>query len=202
MVKLDAKKYTNKEGALKTLNLLRAKIESLRLKSELRELYKIEAIFHEQYLGKPFKGPIAKWLKENPKEYFAKPIYVEGYDDEIGQNFTAFEGFDLKMEVPYKEIVIDVIGNYPNVISFCCSVLVFFSKRSIRFFYSINKYIDLDFEQKALETKGAQWLTTECEIADEAAVNGKIDEIRNKVEELIEADLNARFNPETDDLPF
>jgi hypothetical protein len=193
-IRLDSKNYTDKAGALKVFEAVRSLIKEFALKPEFNEFYKISSQFLQAISNTPGKWPVGNWLRDHPGEYFVTPIYEDGFDEEAG-DYTYLKDIHFNFETPFKEITLDIIGIYPNVPSFNCDILLFVSKRSVRFFYCINRYKDLDFDEMSLVTGKSEWITAEEIITNTNGINKKITEIKSKVEDLIEADLLARFSP-------
>lgn len=200
-IKEDASKYSNKEGALRALAKFRELVEGMRLKDDLGALYELNSTFSETYRQKPSKWPVQKWLKEHTNDFFAQPLYSMGFDDETGDDYTILDGFDLKVETDFNEISVDINATLPNLASYHCSIVFFLSKRQIRFFYCLNRYRDINFDERFLDTKNAAWITNVADFADENSLSGRFHEIKSKIEEVIEADLKSRFSSD-DDSPF
>ncbi|NNV57756.1 caspase family protein [Limnovirga soli] len=208
LVKLDAKEYVNKEGALQAVEFIRKEFERISLSIDYAELYKLEINFLQEYKTIPNTRVIGNWLKDNKNDFFAKLVYETRVDYETGEEYTTLSGFDLKFELPFKAISIEVNSLYPNLASYQCNTVFLISKKHIRFFYFVTNYIDESWENKNLNTKEIKWIFNEVKIADESAIRSAIELIKTNIETRIQNDLNAKFEVEpkvedkVDDLPF
>eukprot|EP00825_Cyclidium_porcatum_P041091 TRINITY_DN5324_c0_g1_i1.p1 TRINITY_DN5324_c0_g1~~TRINITY_DN5324_c0_g1_i1.p1 ORF type:complete len:336 (+),score=55.20 TRINITY_DN5324_c0_g1_i1:645-1652(+) len=193
LVKEDAKDYIDKEGVINSLELIREQYSSFKLEGELNDLFKSEVDFLESYNSVNKMKVIVGWIKKNPNEYFATPIYEENYD-EYGNEFITSNEFELKVDVPYKAISIILTNNFPNILSYNCKIVFLLSRKSIRFFYYITNYVEESWDSKSINTSDIKWTTSETKIADSSAIIDKIKHINKTFQNRIEMDIKEKFN--------
>lgn len=213
LVSQDAKDYVDKDGALKTLGLVRKEFESFSLAGDLHRLFAVETKFLEDYQTVPKKSVVGKWIKDNDNTYFANPTYEKIKDEPVGilgqsvlQTSSLFgtpsyryelNGFDLKIEVPFKTVSIDINSKYPNLLSYNCKVVFLLSKKAIRFFYFITNYIEESWDNKKLNTTDIEWVTQESKITDSASIVESIKKIKEKIESKMNKDIEDKFRLNT-----
>jgi hypothetical protein len=193
LVKQDAKNYIDKKGAIKSLEYIREHYVTIKLSGELNELYLPEVEFLESYQSVEQMGVVVNWIKKNPNSYFATPIYHAVYD-EFGNEYWESKEFELKVDVPYKTISINLINNYQNISSYSCKIVFLLSRKSIRFFYYITNYIEESWDSKTINTADIKWVTTETSIANDVAILDGIKTINQSFLNRIEKDINDKFN--------
>ncbi len=197
LIRLDAKEYIDKEGAIKNIELMGREFNNLSLDGELNSLFTINTELLQDYQSVRKKDVIKKWINDNKNQYFTVPTHTWQFDDETGEEFPVLDGFDLKVDVPFKAISIEFIGNLPNITSYYCNVVFLLSKKCIRFFYFITNYVNESWDDKTVNTKDIQWITSEYKIADKDAIVGGINKIRISFQNRIEQDLNNIFKIST-----
>lgn len=210
LVTQDAKDYVDKEGALKTLGEVRKEFEVFSLVGDLSKLYKIDTKFLEDYQTVPKKSVVGKWIKDNDNTYFANPTYEKVKEESVSllgsslytsalalstpQNYRyELNGFDLKIEVPFKAISVDINSKYPNLPSYNCKVVFLLSKKSLRFFYFITNYIEESWDNKKLNSSDIEWVTQEAKITDNTAIVEAIKRIKEKIESKMNNDIEDKF---------
>jgi hypothetical protein len=203
-VKKDAKEYVDNKGALNAIDFVRREFQSFTLSPELKDLYKFEIDFLQEYRFISNSKAIGRWLRDNKNDYFAKPMYEMRMDPETGEEYRLIVGFDLTFETPFKAILMDVNSLYPNLTSYQCCIVFLVSKKLLTFFYFITNYIDEGWENRTLNIAGLKWLYIETRIADENAIKAGIESIKTKVEGSIKEELSSKFEAPgpVDDLPF
>jgi hypothetical protein len=209
LVKQDAKEYINKEGAIKSIKFIQQEFKTVKLDSEIAELYNLEINFLDDYRTIPQTKVIGTWLKKNKNDFFAKLVFEDAYDDDTGEEYSRMVGFDLKFETPFKAISIEINSLFPNLVSYQCNIVFLISKKLLRFFYFVTNYIDESWDSKYLNASGIQWMTSELKIADESAISNAVLSIKGSIDVRIKKDLEDRFKiqnetteGESDDLPF
>jgi hypothetical protein len=204
LVRKDAKDYTDKGGALTSIEFVKKKLLSISLSTELKELYTLDIKFFQDYKAIPGIYAVAKWLKDNKHDYFAKLTYESHLHEDVGEYITSLSGFELTIDIPFKSVSIDINGHYPNLTSYQCNVAFLISKKLITFFYYISDLIEESWDNKKLNTTGLKWIYTQCKIVDFANIEWGVDTLKAKIEEKINDELNSKFNPPLpgDDLPF
>jgi Caspase domain len=205
IVKLNAKEYIDKDGALKSIDFIKTQFTNLKLSKDFADLFTLETSFLDEKKTIPQLKVIGTWLTKNKNDYFAKIVHEERTDYETGEEYTTMTGFDLKFETPFKAITIEIDSLYPNIVSYQVNVVFLISRIHLRFFYFITNYIEESFDSKVLNIKGIQWITDEVKIADEIAIDNSINSIMYTIETRIKKDIEDKFEisePAVDDLPF
>lgn len=216
LVRLDASEYVDKAGAIKTVELVQKEVLTFKLDADIAELFKIDMKFLEDYQSVSKRSAIGTWIKENPNIYFAVPTYekidttpnqfiglggIQTYNPlraslfvEDPKNYRyEINGFEQKIEVPFKTISIDIIGNYPNVTNYNCIIVFLLSKKYIRFFFFITNYIEENWENRKLNTKDIEWITSEQKITDASAISDGIKKMNERFQIRIKNDLQEKF---------
>ncbi|MBI1183442.1 hypothetical protein GC194_04185 [bacterium] len=199
IIRLDAKEYIDKEGAIKHIELIGQEFEKIQLDGELQSLYTNNVELLQDFKDVRKKQVINKWIKENKTQYFTVPIYSTKFDNEWGEEYTVLDGFDLKVEVPFKAIMVEFIGNYPNLINYYCNIAFLISKKFIRFFFFITNYNDNSWDDKSVNNDDIKWVTSEVKIADKKGIIEKVDMIRQYFQKRIEKDIDEKFNNTSSD---
>lgn len=204
IVKSRAKDYIDKEGALKSISLLKDKFKYIKLNNEISDLFDCEITFLNEYKEVPQTIVIGKWLKKNKNDFFARIIYEDRYDEETDEEYSIMSGFDLSFETPFKAIQIQINSLFPNLPSYQSNIVFLISRIHLRFFYFISNYIEESFDSRVLNINNIQWVTDEIKISDEKAIANSIELIIETIEESIKKDIEERFeiNQPDDDLPF
>jgi hypothetical protein len=211
-VKKDAEDYRSKEQVKEVIDNLKSKCESVKLNDDLSELYRMELGFISDHAVVINKNSIAQWLQDNEHEYFAKLLYKRVRKDRFTNPFgllteniysalsdknddkyeSIIDGFVVDVETPFKSVVINLNSNYPNINSFTCQIVFFMSKKSIRFFYLITNFKEINWDEKKVNTD-ANWLYTEEVSIDMTPVNGIIDKVFSDLQEVVGNYLKKAF---------
>lgn len=205
IVKLKAKEYIDKEGALKSIDIIKREIELLKLNADISELFQIDIEFLEENKTIPQLKVIGTWLTKNENDFFAKVVYEERMDYETGEEYTTMTGFDLKFETPFKGIKLEINSLFPNITSYQVNIVFLISRIHLRFFYFITNYIEESFDNKSLNIKGIKWFTDEVKISAEAEIQEAVRTLTSTIEDRIRKDIEAKYQttePPVDDLPF
>jgi len=202
----DAKNYTDKEGAISAVNLIKERLNTLELNAELKNLYQVELEFLINHHNVINLTSITKWLESNEHDFFAEPIYELVYDEYNEQAYEQLIGIDLNLEVPFKTVSLDFISNFPNLLSYHSNIVYLLSKKYIRFFYFVTNYIESNWDDKKLNYS-IKWFTTEYRIADVDDVMKGIDTMYHSLQRHIIDEIEKKFkiddnDGEEDDLPF
>jgi hypothetical protein len=195
LVKQDSKDYVDKDGTIKARELIRNECTAFQLNGEMNELFKAQVDFYDNYQSIQSMRAITNWIKQNPREYFTALVEREYYDDDSGQDYTVTE-FELKVDVPYKAISIDLINNYPNTLSYNCKIVFILSRKAIRFFYFITNYVEENWESKTLNVIDLKWTTIETKIADHSSIINGLKTMNDFFNQKIESDLKEKFKLE------
>lgn len=204
-VKLNAKEYIDKAGALKSIDFIKSELEALKLDNEIADLFNLDIFFLEENKAVPQLKVIGNWLTKNKNNFFARLVYEEGIDFDTGEEYSILTGFDLKFETPFKVIVIEIKSLFPNVASYQVDIVFLISRIHLRFFYFISNYIEDSFDTQSLNIKGIQWITDEVKISDRVAISNSINSIKITIENRLRKDIEEKLeisNPANDDLPF
>ncbi len=193
LVQTAAKDYIDKEGALKAIDFAGKEFESFTFSNDLKDLYSLDISLLQDYNSIPNIRAIGTWLNSNKSDYFAKPIYEEDFDTEIGEVYEILAGFDLKIKSPYKTIKIDIIGRYPNLISYKSCIAFFISKKSIAFFYCLTNYIDEGWDNKIPNNKDVQWLFIETKVSNIELIKTAVDSIKTYIQDTIIEELKSKL---------
>ena len=113
--------------------------------------------------------------------------------DDISKYKLQINGFEQNIEVPFKTISIDFIGNFPNLLSYNCKIIFLLSLKNIRFFYFITNYIIENWDNRKINTSDLDWITSEFKITDNKSILLGINEIKGKFETRINKDLIEKF---------
>lgn len=210
LVKANAKDYVDKDGALKALGFCRQEIEKLVLDKEIKDLYDLTISFIDDNNSLLGVNVIGKWLKDNPNDFFAKPQYLEYYNEFVGEMNTRLSGYDLLFEdAPYKGVSIEIASKFPNVKSYRCNVAILISKKQLTFFYTILQYLDNSWDEKKLTNDKIKWTYTNSKIAYDESISSGIKILVQYINDRIKSDISIQFGLKTDeekekddDLPF
>lgn len=194
LIKLDAKDYADKEKTLRSVTFFGKEISKVKLTGELGTLYSITIKLVENYAGVSKLDVIQKWIDENPNDLFTAVETDTAYDPEEGFEHDYVSGFNLRIDVPFKSVTIEINSLYPNIPSYRANVIFLFSKKIIRFFYFITNYRDESWDNKFLNYKDIQWRTIEAKIIDDLTIKEAVEKMENSIRLRIEKDLEGRFN--------
>ncbi len=193
LIRLDAKEYIDKEGAIKNMELIGEKFIALKLDNELDNFFNRTTELLPDFKIIKEKNVIEKWIKNNQNQYFAIPTYKWEYDVEHDHEFEILDGFDLKVDVPFKAISVEFLGNLPNLTSYFCNIVFLLSKKHIRFFYFITDYINQSWDEKYVNTKDIQWYTLEHKLSDLNDILSGVDSINKFFNKRIQKDIDEKF---------
>jgi len=201
-IKADAKNYTDKEGAISSLEFIKSEFENFSLREELSELFDVKITIMDDYKYIPKKTAIATWLEKNNHEYFTTTVYNETANI-YGETEKTLSGFDLHIESPFKSIYIAINSKFPNLPSYNSQVMFLVSKRRIQFFFFITNLIEYNWDERKINIKDLKWIGSECNITNREDIQRSIKTIKREIEERIDKDISQRFDsPPEDDLPF
>lgn len=193
LVKQDAKEYADKEGAIQALHFIYDDFNSLKLEGELGELFDVHITTVENYESVFKKNIIAKWLNENGKEYFVTTLYDTYYDEEDGSEREYVSGFQLKLDVPFKGIAIDISAKYPNLTNYYCNALFFLSKKNVRIFHFITNYVETSWDHKFVNGSEVKWVTGEYKITDRESLIDGVNKVKEKISFKLKQDIETKF---------
>lgn len=206
LVKLNAREYTNKQGAIAAVNKIKDIVTSFKLSDTLNELYNLKVEFSDDYSSISKLETIDNWLSDKGQDFFVSSIYESSWNEFMNSPQDIIVGFDLKLDVPYKAIIITLNSKYPNIYSYNISIIYFLSKKLITFFYYSTNYIEKNWDDRVLNIKDIKWFTSDENIGDIEEVENEIVEIFETIQGKIEDQISDKFQPDDDnsedDLPF
>jgi hypothetical protein len=159
LVRIEAKDYSSKEDAIALLDDIKTETSNSKLDDTLTDLYDLKVSVIEEIQNIPSRLPIGKWLKDNPDIFFARPTYKAVYESasdrlsflssqirlgslEPQNTKYELEGYDLKIDVPFKGLTLVANAKFPNLNSYNLTLAFLLSKKAIRFFYFTASYIE------------------------------------------------------------
>jgi hypothetical protein len=149
-------------------------------------------------------------LKDNPDIFFARPTYKAVYESasdrlsflssqirlgslEPQNTKYELEGYDLKIDVPFKGLTLVANAKFPNLNSYNLTLAFLLSKKAIRFFYFTASYIEESWDNRKLNNKEIEWKSVEFKITDKSSVIDGLKSILAELNSRIAKDLNDRF---------
>jgi hypothetical protein len=191
-VKQDAKNYTDRKGALESIEFLRDRFSLVKLSDELSDLYTMEISFLEGYGTVPYENVIVNWVRENGNEYFVDLVNDVDADEDGNPYETTSLWFD--MEVSYKVVSIELLSKYTNIPNYKSQTVYLISKKYMRLFYYVTNYIEKNWESRKLNFKDLKWVTKEQRITDRSSLAQGVEKIIFAIETRIKTDLEEKFN--------
>lgn len=210
LVKLNAKDYVDKDGALEAIEYSKQQISAISLSKEIKDLFEMKIEFLDDNNLLVGIKAIGKWLEENSHDFFAIPLYKEYFDEYQGDIVERLEGYTLQIEnVSFKAVQIEIKSIFPNVKSYRCSVALLVSKKQLTFFYCILPYIESGWDEMQLDRSQIKWSYTNSKVAHKDSILSGIQTVLQYINDRIKSDLNVQFGLKTaednlgnDDLPF
>lgn len=207
-IKKEAEVYSTQEDVSILLEQVKNLIEESELKTEINELYEFKFSFEHnlRYLPKGFL--IARWLEDNPNDFFAKPYYEQtSYQEEetradpfgsiasmmrgnkiVTKYRNDLKGFEQPIDIPYKYVTIDFKPLFPNLKQHALLLTFLISKKDIKFFYAFTGYSETDWSRKEIITN-FKWRSSDFQIKQTEKIlefiKNKISETENKLIEII-----------------
>ena len=207
-IKKEAEVYSTQEDVSILLEQVKELIEESELKTEINELYEFKFTFEHnlRYLPKGFL--IARWLEDNPNDFFAKPDYEQtSYQEEetranpfgsiasmmrgnkiVTKYRNDLKGFEQPIDIPYKYVTIDFKPLFPNLKQHALLLTFLISKKDIKFFYAFTGYSETDWSRKEIITN-FKWSSSDFQIKKKKKIlefiKNKISETENKLVEII-----------------
>jgi len=215
----DSQNYCTIEEAQKQLETIKSIVNSFTIDSEIAQLYNYSINFESNYDSiidiKSLAGFLSREKDEN--NYFVsifyeikkieEPIYNNPYY--IGESYVTGQQtgtkekevqvpvkFDLNFEPTYKCINIEVIPKYHHLQSYNCKIVYVLSRKYIRFFNSVNHYIENGWDIKSLNND-VKWKTEEYPLKDTKAVSTYLEKINTSINETIIKRLKEKYKIET-----
>lgn len=207
-IKKEAEIYSTQEDVSNLLDEVKGLIEKSKLNTEIKELYEYKFSF-EHYLRNLPKGIlIARWLEDNPNDFFAKPDYerISYQEEETRANHFGsiasmmrgnkivtkyrndLKGFEQPIDIPYKYVTIDFKPLYPNLKQHALLLTFLISKKDIKFFYAFTAYSETDWSRKEIVTN-FKWSSSDSLIKQTDKIlefiKCKISETETKLVEII-----------------
>jgi hypothetical protein len=196
-IKKDSEVYSSQEEVQQLLNEIKDLIIETDLKTEMNELYTYKHSFSHHLRDLPKGVLIARWLEDNPNDYFAKADYekVSYQEEETRANpFGAFTsmsrgnkivtkyrnnlmGFEQPIDIPFKYITIDFSPIYPNLTQYALLFTFLISKKDIKVFYAFTSYNETDWSRKEIN-KNFKWSSSDFIIKNKTQI---LDFISNTI---------------------
>lgn len=210
--------YCSSEEALEILESIKEMVNSFTLDPEIESLYKFQINYLTTYDNIIDLNSIAKFLADDKEEnnYFVKINYITKTAEEpiynspyyIGESYvsgqqsgtklkeiTVPDSFDLNFDPSFKQISIDAIPNYDNLITYNCKILYVINRKLIRFFTCINYYVEDSWVNKKLNSK-VKWKTEEFLLKDAEEIKSYLVKINDSLNETIIKKLKEKYNIE------
>lgn len=167
-IKKEAEIYATQKEVLILLNRIKEQITETALNPEFNELYRFKFSFEYNLKNLPKGILIARWLEDNPNDFFAKPDYerIPYQEEETRVNpfisitsmmrgnkvVTKYRneliGFEHTIDIPYKYVSIDFVPLYPNLKQYALLLTFVISKKDIKFFYAFTGYNETDWSRR------------------------------------------------------
>lgn len=210
--------YCSSEEALSILESIRDEVNTFTLDPEIEGLYNFQINYPSTYDNIIDLNAIAKFLAANNEEsnYFVKINYITTTSEEpiynspyyIGESYVTGQqtgtklkeivvpdSFDLNFEPSFKQISIDAIPNYDNLITYNCKILYVINRKFIRFFTCINYYVEDSWVSKKINLK-VKWKTEEFLLKDEEEIKTYLKKTNDSLNETIINKLKENYNIE------
>ncbi|WP_418262368.1 caspase family protein [Flavobacterium faecale] len=212
-IKKDAEIYSTQEETQQLLNEIKELIIETTLKTEINELYKYKNSFSHHLRDLPKGILIARWLEDNPNDYFAKADYekVSYQEEETSPNrFGTFSsmmrgtkivtkyrndlmGFEQPIDIPYKYITIDFSPIYPNLTQYALLFTFLISKKDIKVFYAFTSYTETDWSRREININ-FKWSSDDFLIKNKNQILEFISNIISGTEKNILKALQEKFD--------
>ncbi|WJJ96539.1 caspase family protein [Algibacter luteus] len=212
-IKKDAEIYSNKDEVETLLNEVKDVIETTDLQTELKELYCYKNAFEHNLRYLPKGTLIARWLEDNPNEYFAKADYDKiPYQEEetrgnpFGQSLASMmrgnkivtkyrsdlKGFEQQLDIPFKYATIDFVPLFPNLKQHALLLTFIISKKDIKFFYAFTEYNETDWTRKEI-IKNFKWSSSDFLIKENKQIFEFIKKTMLETENKLLSIVKERF---------
>lgn len=189
-IKKEAEIYSNQEDASALLHHIEKQITEFDLKSELKEIYNFKFYFQHNLRDLAKVNSIARWLENNPNDFFAKSDYEQvSYQEEetqanpfglmsrmmrgnkiVTKYRSELRGFEQLIDTPFKFITLDFVPIYPNLKQYGLLVTFVISKKEIKLFNAFIEYNDIDWNRREI-IKNFKWDSSIFLIKDVEAIS-------------------------------
>lgn len=218
-VKLDAERYCSCPNEIEAI-LIQIKdfITQYKFSEQLKELFNIHVeINDDDKDNSSHEILIGSWLVANQHKYFAKVIYrKELIEDKtkkppyllsidhtslLGIKYPdkkykyAIDGYNLTLEVFYKNIKVVFKPTLNNLSLNICKIAFVFSMVNIKLFYQFKSYALINFDQYNLDTETNNF-TMETELKNETQLEKELSQILEKFEAFVMEPIERDFSVE------
>jgi|SRR5690554_1775781 len=213
-IKKEAETYSTQEEVSNLLNQVKELIEESELKTEINELYEYRFSFEHDLRYLPKGILIARWLEDNPNDFFAKPDYQQtSYQEEETANpfgslasmmrgnkivtkyRSELKGFEQAIDIPYKYVTIDFKPLFPNLKQYALVLTFLISKKDIKFFYAFTGYSETDWSRRVIITN-FKWSSSDFLIKQTAQILEFIQNIISETETKLVEIIKEKFEYE------
>lgn len=212
-IKKEAEIYSTQEDASNLLYQIEKQITEFDLQSELNEIYNFKFSFEHNLRNLPKVNSIARWLENNPNDFFAKSDYEQvSYQEEEAQANpfgimsrmmrgnkivtkyrSELRGFEQSIDTPFKFITLDLVPIYPNLRQYTLLVTFVISKKDIKFFNAFTEYNDIDWNRREI-IKNFKWDSSIFLIKDIEAILEFISKIMFETELKVLEIIKNKFD--------
>ncbi|PFI46709.1 hypothetical protein COI73_17350 [Bacillus cereus] len=162
---------------LTAFEAIRSRIDSMKLSSELQDLYELNIqIGHmtEHVPAIDKFDSISAFLEKKQSDYFVKVLYEEAtksrnplFDSPgvlLGHRKKIVDFSPNNGNVPFDYITIEFKAKYPILKSYKCSILIFLSRLNLMIIDTFAPYQEVGWEEYATDEKEAKWQIRERKI--------------------------------------
>jgi hypothetical protein len=185
--------------------------------SDVGALFTLQIIRGNDFSGIPDCTAVGNWLAKNQTSFFAEPyrqavvvkrkvlknpltalsigsIFHLNPDDyrEIEETEMRVKGFRPTVDMPFLDLVVQAIPQFPNLSACDCFVVPILSRTDLRLFYSYCRYRDVGWAKQKREG-GAEWATLSCPIKDHSALKAIVENIRTAFWQFMLDPINNQF---------
>lgn len=160
LVKDRSESYLTKEEIEKSLITIKSELTKLTQFNNFNDLFNLEIEEVQNYRDVLGIGTIAKWIDENPNDYFVKvkreKVKVEEMEEGLFRNFhlyssmisPKYEAIDISTEL---EIVFDTLKlkanpKFPAILPYQCNIIFLLSRYDMTVFYKFITFVETGWE--------------------------------------------------------
>jgi hypothetical protein len=212
-IKKDAQIYSTQGETQQLLNEIKDLIVETNLETEINELYEYKNSFSHHLRDLPKGILIARWLEDNPNDYFAKADYEKvSYQEEetraslfgtystrsrgnklVTKYRNDLMGFEQSIDIPFKYITIDFSPIYPNLKQYALLITFVVSKKDIKIFYAFTNYAETDWSRREI-SKNFKWSSDDFLIKNKTEILEFISNIISETEKNLLKIIKEKFD--------
>lgn len=209
LVKADSEKNVSYEQTNELLVYIKEIIDNFKLDSKLANIYSYDIKYLKYIPRNANYHKIGQFVRQNPNYFAEVETETESYEDVIKPSrfdlFTAnakpytitktrevVSGYRLNIDYEFNQIVIDINGKYPNLISFNCNVAFITTDREIRLYYFITDYRKSDWDNREIN-KRYQWNVKEFLIINKKEIKDFTQSINDDINKRILSYIEEKF---------